>query len=132
MQNSKFGEMNDLLYQWYSKATLRNIYPDGPLLKEKARQIASQLGYTEQSFSESNSWLNSWKKRHNIKQAVVSGESGSVEGETISSWKERLPEIIAGYEVKDGWNFDETGCFWRALPEKEFGEKGKECREEKG
>ncbi len=25
-------------------------------------------------------------------------------------------------------NLDETGCFLRALPEKGFGEKGKECR----
>ena len=24
MRNSKFGEMNDLLYQWYHKATSRN------------------------------------------------------------------------------------------------------------
>ena len=26
------------------------------------------------------------------------------------------------------WNLDETGCYWRALPEKGFGEKGKECK----
>jgi len=26
------------------------------------------------------------------------------------------------------WNLDETGCFWHALPEKGFGEKGKECK----
>ena len=29
------------------------------------------------------------------------------------------------------WNLDETGCSWRKLPEKGFGEKGKECRGEK-
>ena len=128
IRNSKFGEMNDLLYQWYCKAISRNIYPDGPLLKEKAKQIASQLGYTEESFTASNGWLESWKKRHNVKQVVVSGESGDVRGETVSSWKERLPEIVVGYEAKDVWNLDETGCFWRALPEKGFGEKGKECK----
>ena len=37
IRNSKFGEMNHLLYQWYRKAVSRNIYPDGPLLKEKAK-----------------------------------------------------------------------------------------------
>ena len=65
--NSKFGEMNDLLYQWYHKAVSRNIYPGGPLLKEKAKQIADHLGYTDDSFSASNGWLESWKKRHNVK-----------------------------------------------------------------
>ena len=54
-----------------------NIYPDGPLLKEKTKQIASHLGYDD-CFSASNGWLESWKKRHNIKQIVVSGEAGDV------------------------------------------------------
>ena len=41
----------------------------------------------------------------------MDGESGGVRGETMSSWKEQLPEIVAGYEAKDGWNFNEAGCF---------------------
>ena len=76
----------------------------------------------------SNGWLESWKKRHNIKQVVVSGESGDVSGTTISSWKERLPEVIAGYTPRDVWNIDKIGCFWRTLPEKGFGKKGQECK----
>jgi len=106
----------------------KKYLPDGPLLKEKAKQIASQLGYTEESFSASNDLLESWKKRHNVKQVVVSGESGDVRGETVSSWKEWLPEIVVGYEAKDVWNLDETGCFWSAIPEKGFGEKDKGCK----
>ena len=43
IRNSKFGEMNDLLYQLYHNAVSRNIYPDGLCLKEKAKQIASHL-----------------------------------------------------------------------------------------
>ena len=128
IRDSKFGKMNDLLYQWYRKVVSRNIYPDGPLLKEKAKQIVNHLGYTDDSFSASNGWLESWKKRHNVKQVVVSGEAGEVRGETVSSWKEWLPEIINGYNAKDIWNLDETGCYWQALPEKGFGEKGKECK----
>ena len=72
--------------------------------------------------------MESWKKRHNIKQVFVSGEAGEVRGETVSFWKERLPEIINGYNVKDIWNLNETGCYWRALPEKGFDEKGKRCK----
>ena len=79
----------------------------------------------------SNGWLELWEKRHNIKQVVVSGESGDVSGTTISSWKERLPEIIAGYTPRDVWNIDETGCFWCALPEKGFGRRVRSARVEK-
>ena len=55
-------------------------------------------------------------------------ESGDVRGETVTSWKERLPEILEGYTKEDIYNLDETGCFWRALSTCGFGVKGKECK----
>ena len=72
--------------------------------------------------------MDGWSHGRNVKQVVVSGEAGKVRGETVSSWKERLPEIIDGYDAKDVWNLDETDCYWRALPEKGFAEKGKEYK----
>ena len=38
-----------------------------------------------------------------------------------------MPEILEGYTAQNIWNIDETGCFWRALPEKGLAEKGKAC-----
>ena len=58
-------------------------------------------------------------------ESVICGESGDVSGETVESWKEKLPELARGYNKEDIWNMDETGCFWRALPDKSFGMKGK-------
>ena len=46
----------------------------------------------------------------------------------MESWKERLPELMVGYKTDDVWNMDETGVFWRALPDSGFGQKGKECK----
>ena len=40
---SDFCEINEALYKWYSLATSRNIYPVGPQLCEKAKQIAEKL-----------------------------------------------------------------------------------------
>lgn len=48
------------------------------------------------------------------------GESGDVSGATVDLSKERLPDILQGYSAEDIWNLDETGCFWRALPDKGF------------
>ena len=128
VRNSKFGELNDSLFQWYCMATSRNLFPDRPILIEKAKEISHRLGHPEGSFKASNGWLEAWKKRYNIKQVAVSGESGDVSGDTVSSWRERIPEIVAGYSPSDIWNIDEKGCFWRALPEKGFGRKGQECK----
>ena len=46
----------------------------------------------------------------------------------MDSWKERLPEILQGYEKGDIWNLNETGCFWNAPPDRGFGESQKECK----
>ena len=95
-------------------------------LTEKAKEIAIKLG--KPNFKGSRGWLDKWKKCFNIKELKICGESGDVEGETVESWKECLPEIVQGYEKDDIWNMDETGLFWRALPDKGFGQKSKQCK----
>lgn len=123
---SEFEEVNKALYEWYLLACSKNIYPGGPQLIEKAKQIAERLGKSE--FKGSNGWLGKWKARYNVKRFTICGESGDVQGKTVDSWKERLPEIVKGYKIEDIWNMDESGVFWRALPDKGFGQKGKECK----
>ena len=65
-RESDFSEVNEVLYSRYVFATSRNIYPGGPQLCEKAKQIANQLDISH--FKASNSWLARWKTRHNVKQ----------------------------------------------------------------
>ena len=117
-RESKFSDLNEALHAWFCPAVSKNVYPDGSLLKEKALKIAGHLGCYE--FKVSNGWLDRWKKCYNVRQMKVSGGSGDVSGATVDSWKERLPDILQGCSAKDIWNVDETGCFWRALPDKGF------------
>ena len=117
-RKSEYADLNDTLYQWYQLCVKKNIYPDGSLLAEKAVMIAEILGH--ENFKASNGWLHRWKVRNNIKQRAISGESGDVRTDTDESWKERLPEIVQGYKPQDIWNIDETGCFWKALPDKDW------------
>ena len=63
-----------------------------------------------------------------MKQLRICGESGDVQGATVESWKERLPEIVQGYEKEDIWKMNETGVFWRALPDRGFGQKSSSCK----
>ena len=89
---------------------------------EKAKEIAEKLG--KPNFKASRGWLHKWKKRFSVKQLKICGESGS----TVDSWKERLPEIIKGFKKEEIWKMDETGLFWRALPDKGFQQKSKQCK----
>ena len=82
-RSSEFSEVNESLYKCYSLATTRNIYPGGPQLCEKAKQIADQLGVD--NFKASNGWFDRWKKRYDIHRMKINGESGDVSGDTIVS-----------------------------------------------
>ena len=88
---------------------LKNSFPGGPELIEKAKQITQQLG--KSSFKGSNGWLGKWKARYNINMFSASGESGDVQGYLVDSWKERLPEIVAGIRKKMFGTWMRTGCF---------------------
>ena len=93
---------------------------------QKSKEIAVHLGKPD--FKGMNRWLEKWKKRYcnNIRKVAISGES---RGCTVESWKERLPELLEGYIKKEYiYNLDEMECFWRALPDTGFGEKGKKCK----
>ena len=124
--NEKFEKINSLLWEWYMRARQSNIPVDGPMLREEARLIAEKLGET--SFKGTDGWLAKWKQRHNVAQMSVAGEEGDVCQETLESWRERVKELMRGFEPADIWNQDETGTMWKALPEKSLAERGKRCR----
>ena len=78
---SEFADVNEALYKWFCIACSKNIYPGGPELIEKAKEIADKLGKT--NFKGSRGWFDKSKKRFNVKQLKISGESGDVEGTTV-------------------------------------------------
>ncbi len=65
-RKSEYEEINKLLYDWYTLACSQNIFPMGPQLVEKARQIAICLGKHE--FKGSRGWLEKWKKGITLKR----------------------------------------------------------------
>ena len=75
-------------------------------------------------FKASNGWMDKWKKRCNVRHVKISGESADVSGITVDAWKERVHELVEGYAAEDIWNLDETGCFWKAIPDHGFTQRG--------
>ena len=47
--------------------------------------------------------------------------------ETVSSWIERLQDLTEGYSLENIWNMDESGCFFKALPDEGLVQKGKQA-----
>ena len=80
-RKTDFGEANEILYKWYLLACSKNIYPRGPQLTANAKEIAECL--SKGNFKGSNGWLDKWKRKYNVKQLTISGESGDVSGVTV-------------------------------------------------
>ena len=126
MRQTGNERINELMYEWFKTARSKNIPVSGSLLKEKALLFAAELNNT--SFKASNGWLESFRQRHGIKFNVLSGESADVDEGLATGWKERPPTLCEGYQPQDIFNVDESGFFYRALPEKSLTLKGEQCK----
>ena len=122
----RFQDIDSAMFEWFRMARSKNIPVSGPMLQAKAVAVAEQMQL--ENFKASNGWLEKFKTRYKIKGMTVSGESGEVREETVESWKECFPQILAGYSPEDILNMDETGKFYRALPNKSLSEAAKQCR----
>ncbi|GFV42697.1 tigger transposable element-derived protein 4 [Trichonephila clavipes] len=96
----------------------------GSLLKEKAKAFAKELGI---EFSVSEGWLTNFKKRNGIVFKKMCGESSSVDINVSSKWQNSLSDLIKECEPRKIFNTDETGFFFKCLPEKTFTFKKKKC-----
>ena len=91
-----------------------------------SEEIAEEMGFKD--FSCSSGWIHRFKIRHTIVQKHVSGEAASVSEETVASWQEvTLPSLLADFAPEDVFNVDETGLFFKLLPDSTLAFKGETC-----
>ena len=95
-------------------------------IAEKAREFATLLGI--EGFKASTGWLKNFRDRYSIAFKTIQGAEGAiVEGELTDWQRDTLTKELSGYEPKDVFNLDETGVFWKLLPNKTMAFKGDRC-----
>ncbi|XP_068205097.1 tigger transposable element-derived protein 1-like [Palaemon carinicauda] len=77
----------------------------------------------------SNSCSDEFKHRFGLKNMMITGESASADHEAAARFPDELQTLIVekGYKPEQVWNMDETGLFWKTMPQKIFIAK-EECR----
>lgn len=66
--------------------------------------------------------------RNSITFKTVQGEEGAVDVGELTDWQTSvLRKELGKYEPKDVFNLDETGLFWKLLPNKTMAFKGERC-----
>ena len=115
---------------WLKQAREQNLPVGGDLIKEKALKLAELMHIPD--FIASEGWLDNFKKRNGITFKTVQGEAGAVDLQSLfESQQQVLQPLLRQFSTDDVFNLDETGLFWRLLPNKAMTFKRERCTEGK-
>ncbi|GLV32614.1 hypothetical protein CBL_00677 [Carabus blaptoides fortunei] len=124
-------EMERLLTIWIDDQTQRCVPVSSPMIQDKAKSLYEDLKprfmdvtFTsdDEGFKASLGWLDRYKRRASMENIVIKTEVQNTVLEEIMSYKSELAEIIeeGGYSPQQVFNVNETGLFWKRMPEKSF------------
>ena len=86
-RSSKYSNVNQAVWDWYTLYRNPNIPVSGSMLQEEATLIAEKLEISD--LVASSGWLEKFKQKYSICNKTVAGEAGDVSKETMESWNER-------------------------------------------
>ena len=123
LRTAAHADIEDAVLLWFKQARSLSVPVSGPQFK--ARELVTSLGHRE--FVCSSGWLERFKARHGI-VFQMSGESALVTEDMTSDWLgTKLPTLLSEYQPTDIFNADETGLFWKCLPDKTLHMKDELC-----
>lgn len=106
------SDVEKALSTWFNNARSRDIPVSGPLLTEKAKELKID------DCQASSGWLSRWKVRNSIQFKRQHGEQKDADVAAADQWTTTvLPELLKKYDARDIYNADETGLYYRALPD---------------
>lgn len=124
MARSEFPLTEHALYGWFLRQRERNAPVNGPTLKRMAREFfCRNEGKNQQrTFYASDGWLQNFRRRFGIRHLTISGEKASAKVKLVDPFKKKLNNHIKelGLKREQLYNADETGLFWRMLPNKTY------------
>ena len=88
-----------------------NVATSDEILLTKAEQLGRELGVTDLSYL--RGWLTNFKTLHNICLREKQGESASSDKQAATEGLTKLQGILKDYGLKDIFNVDEAGLFYR-------------------
>jgi len=117
-RNRPYDRLEIALYEWIKR--LEVIVPlKGDTLRTKASQIFNRMpNYTGQPEPKwSNGWLQNFQRKYDIHSSRRYGEAGSANAINCDEDIEAIQVKIAPYPLEDIYNCDETGLFYKAVPD---------------
>lgn len=122
----KFKNVEDAVVKWVKMMRSKNIAISGTLVKTKAEYFATLLKVDD--FRATNGWLDRFKIRNDITFKLIVGEKADAPMEVANDWIEnKLPNLIQSFELRNIFNLDETGLFYKLTPNKTLAFNNDSC-----
>ncbi|KAI0992680.1 hypothetical protein K3495_g15505 [Podosphaera aphanis] len=114
-------ELELVLFEWQQRMQGKRVVITRDIIKAKARELWQRLTQYTPEMEEpkwSNGWLESFKKKFNIKQYVQheEGAAADIKSDANIAQITELRDLCSRYPEKDIFNMDETGIFWMIAP----------------
>ncbi|XP_051158119.1 jerky protein homolog-like [Leptopilina boulardi] len=112
------ADLEKVLIRWFNEKRAAGEPVSGPLICEKALVLNEQLNGSE-NFKASNGWLHAFKKRYGIRQLSMKGEKLSADVDAAISFAFYFQNLVEeeGCDLSLIFNADESGVYWKRLPE---------------
>ncbi|XP_045464241.1 jerky protein homolog-like [Harmonia axyridis] len=114
-------KMERKLYKWFLNQRKHNVPVTGDMIKHMASKLHEEFKETN-NFNASDGWLQRFKIRHGVRFLKITGEKLSSQPELVDPFKQKLKNLIQEHHLSNHqiYNADETGLFWKLLPDKTF------------
>ncbi|XP_065265437.1 tigger transposable element-derived protein 1-like [Emys orbicularis] len=116
VRNKTLVKTEKALNLWLEDMNRKRVAIDGNTLREKG-QLSD-----EKEFKASQGWLSSFRNCFNLKNVQITGEAASANEEAAKAYPEQLKKIIEekDYLPEQVFNADETGLFWKKMPNRTY------------
>jgi hypothetical protein len=117
----RWPDLEAALFEWQQALQRQNITVNGDMLKSKALDYWNRLPqyYNEPTPHFSDGWLQNFKERHGIRAIRLHGEAASVDDSiTVEQRMNEIRAVTDRYDLRDIYNMDETGLYWKLMPDK--------------
>ncbi|GFX82492.1 tigger transposable element-derived protein 1 [Trichonephila clavipes] len=126
-----FSLFQDIKPWLFQEQVQRRIPVSGYLIQEKALQFYNSIKQSEPStstsqagkeFSASKGWLTGFLKRNALHNIKITGESATADEGAAKIFPEEAAKIIVdgNYSADQVFNADETGLYWKKLPNRTY------------
>ena len=131
LRRSTFSDVDLALRRWLNICAglgAKSVPLTMAVLRQRAEEIAANLGVT--GFSASAGFVRRWAKRHTLVNISLWGTGGSAAAD-VEALRQQMEEICSQLEAfnpEQIYNMDETGLYFRCLPNRAYVSAGSRRR----